>query len=1485
MAGHEEDISSSTVTKTTTRRTISPYDLSSGDNPGSVISQPALRGPNYDEWADSIRLALRARKKFGFVDGKICNPGEDSEDYEDWCANNALVISWIKLTVDPALRSNLTHCDIAADLWEHIRVRYSIKSGQRVQRLKTELATCRQKGLAVEAYYGKLMKLWASLSDYQQAKTMAEVLKGREEDRVHQFLMGLDETLFGSVKSALLSRVPLPTLDEAYNAVAQDEESKATSRILEERTDGVSFAVQSQSRSKTIGDYRNKSSVCSLCGRNGHIADQCFKKIGYPSWWGEKSKSKAGESTQQSSLPSPTNNRQNQVPRANQIVTTPASANSVLTNTDRVGFSGLNDAQWQSLVGLLDERTRGNNNTTKLSGMFFLNSWIIDTGASNHMTGSLHYMSEIESMPPILIKLPDGRLTQSTQQGKVCLGSHLSLQNVYYVDGLKCHLISVSQLNRDRACVFQITDKLCVIQDRTTRMLIGAAEQKDGLYFFRSTEAAAALHISNQLAKDVWHNRLGHPSSKVLNLLPISGFSSSSDFDNKACDICMQAKQTKDVFPTSLNKTMDVFQLVHCDLWGPYRITSNNGSRYFLTLVDDFSRALWIYLLPDKTSAPTQLKNFIALVERQFNKQVKTIRSDNGSEFICLRTFFQEKGIIHETSCVGTPQQNGRVERKHRHILNVARALRFQASFPIEMWDECVLAACYLINRTPSTTLAGKTPFEKLYNRPPPLHHLRVFGCLCYVHNQHHGGDKFATRSSKSVFVGYPYGKKGWRVYNLETGIITVSRDVVFCEAEFPFASITSNESDFIESETPLFIDPHDHDILISSSSRVAPMSPAAQDIPSVKTIINEAHESSPIEPSDSSPLTSPCSSSSEPLSSENKNQSNDDIASLSDSASSADDSPNEPQSPAPTSSAPLESEPIVEQLGVGKRAKKLPTKLADYVLTITNALGVTNFDCKYPISDYTTTTRFSEKHQEYVLTIMNSFEPQHYSQAVLDEQWRNAMRSEIDALEDNGTWTVETLPPGKKAIGCKWVFRLKFKADGTLERYKARLVVLGNNQVEGIDFKETFAPVIKMTTVRTFLEVAAAKDWPVHQMDVHNAFLHGDLDEEVYMQMPPGFRTDDKSQVCRLHKSLYGLRQAPRCWFAKLSTALKEYGFVQSVSDYSLFSYARGSQRIYVLVYVDDLILSANTLDLLDDFKSYLCTCFHMKDLGVLKYFLGIEVARSPAGFYLCQRKYAMDIITETGLLGVKPVAFPLDQNHKLALAKGELLPNPERYRRLVGRLIYLGTTRPDLAYSIHILTQFMQAPRAEHLDAALRVVRYLKHNPGQGILLRSDSPLTLNVWCDADWQGCPLTRRSLTGWFIQFGNSPISWKTQKQDHVSQSSAEAEYRAMSETIKEVMWLKNLLWSLGIEDSAPIVVHCDNIAAIHLASNPVFHERTKHIERDCHFIRDEIIRGTIATKYVHTSNQLADIMTKALGRKEFESFKVKLGICDLYAPT
>ncbi|XP_019087371.1 PREDICTED: uncharacterized protein LOC109127258 [Camelina sativa] len=422
------------------------------------------------------------------------------------------------------------------------------------------------------------------------------------------------------------------------------------------------------------------------------------------------------------------------------------------------------------------------------------------------------------------------------------------------------------------------------------------------------------------------------------------------------------------------------------------------------------------------------------------------------------------------------------------------------------------------------------------------------------------------------------------------------------------------------------------------------------------------------------------------------------------------------------------------------------------------------------------------------------------------------------------------------------------------------------------------------MTTVRTFLSVAAAKQWELHQMDVNNAFLHGDLEEEVYMQLPPGFRNNEnRNSVCLLKKSLYGLKQAPRCWFAKLKGALTQYGFKESHSDYSMFHLRRGTSEIYILVYVDDIIIGGNDTSGIAQFKQYLGECFHIKDLGSLKYFLGIEVARNNDGIFLCQRKYTLDIISEVGYLGSQPAAFPIEQQHKLALSDGPLLKEPERYRRLVGRLVYLLATRPDLTYVIHVLSQFMHSPRADHWNCALRVVRYLKGTPGQGVLLSSECDLKLYGWCDSDWGGCPLTRRSVSGWFVTLGSSPISWKTKKQKVAARSSAEAEYRCMALTVKELEWLRHLMADFGVSQREPTDLHCDNEAALYIAANPVFHERTKGIEIDCHNVWDAIQAGDIRTQKVHTKEQLADVFTKALGCREFENMVAKLGIWNPHA--
>ncbi|XP_062028543.1 uncharacterized mitochondrial protein AtMg00810-like [Rosa rugosa] len=393
------------------------------------------------------------------------------------------------------------------------------------------------------------------------------------------------------------------------------------------------------------------------------------------------------------------------------------------------------------------------------------------------------------------------------------------------------------------------------------------------------------------------------------------------------------------------------------------------------------------------------------------------------------------------------------------------------------------------------------------------------------------------------------------------------------------------------------------------------------------------------------------------------------------------------------------------------------------------------------------------------------------------------------------------------------------------------------------------------MIIVRCLLAIAACQGWSLHQLEVNNAFLNGDLQEE-FKPLVNGLPSLQKQFL--------------------LPDSLNQKFTILSVQKV-------GNSLTVLLIYVDDTLITGNNLDSIKALKQFLHTHFRIKDLGELKYFLGLVIARSKKGIYISQRKYALEIIKDTGFLGVKPIDFPMEEA-KLS-NRGELLKDPAAYRRLVGRLIYLTITRPDITYYVHVLSRFMHEPRQPHMAAALRVVRYLKSSPGQGLLLSSNSNLNLRAFCDLDWAGCPVTRRSTTGYCVFLGDSLISWRTKRQKMVSLSSAEAEYKAMAGTCCELTWLQYLFADLHMPISRPAILHCDNQEALHIAANPVFHERTRHIEMDCHFIRDKILNGSVSTRYVGSLQQLADIFTKALGKDKFKALLCKLGVLDIHSPT
>lgn len=537
---------------------------------------------------------------------------------------------------------------------------------------------------------------------------------------------------------------------------------------------------------------------------------------------------------------------------------------------------------------------------------------------------------------------------------------------------------------------------------------------------------------------------------------------------------------------------------------------------------------------------------------------------------------------------------------------------------------------------------------------------------------------------------------------------------------------------------------------------------------------------------------------------------------------------------------------------------------------------------CAYPVSSCVSYNHLPTSSCSFITSLDSISLPKTVHEALSHPGWRNAMIEEMNALDGNDTWNLVNLPIGKKAIGSKWVFTVKFNPNGSVARLKARLVAKGYAQIYGEDYSDTFFPVVQLTSVRLFISMAATHNWPLHQLDIKNAFLHGDLQEEVYMEQPPGFVAQGESgKVCHLRKSLYGLKQSPRAWFGKFSLAVERFGMQKSKFDHSIFYKQSKTGIILLVVYVDDIVITGNDAAGISSLKTFLHSQFQTKDLGLLKYVLGIEVAKSRKGIFLSQRKYVLDLLSETGKLGSKPASTPMIPNLQLT-KEGKLLEDPGRYRRLVGKLNYLTITRPDIAYSVSVVRQYMSNPTDNHWAAV--ILCYLKGAPGRGILYKNHGHTRIECFSDSDWAGSKADRRSTTGYCVFVGGNLVSWKSKKQNVVSRSSAESEYRAMAQSICEIMWINQLLTEVGLKTSMLAKLWCDNQAALHIASNPVFHDRTKHIEIDCHFVREKIQQGLISTGFVRTGEQLGDLFTKALHGGRVDYLCNKLGMSNIYVP-
>ncbi|CAN0862290.1 Retrovirus-related Pol polyprotein from transposon TNT 1-94 [Linum grandiflorum] len=1417
--------------------------------PASESSSLNVRfnGKNYALWSFQFRFLIAGKELLSYLDGSVKKPADDATATakSTWETRNAQVFSMLLGSMEPNIALTLRTYTCAATVWKYLAKRYSQTSSSRTFEIEYELAQLHQGDLDIQSFHLVIQNLWTEQDLISTQEVSSEVLdvmlKERNKARAVQFLMKLRPE-FESTRLALIAantvnfdtiigdlvRVETRLRTQAH----MDGSTAASGSVFTARQGRPQFTrpphgstTSGELKCRHCGDHGHhianckKRNYCNYCRRPGHIILECRNRQ---------------RNDARFCSPAVSSGNANRAPQATSARNTSYSAvASADTSVDihqmvRAALSEVLPSAIQSAFA-----TFGVNGKPR--------PWLLDSAAFNHMTGGdRSVFRTYNSVPHMAVQVASGETLPVSGIDRVST-QDLNLPNTLHVPKLVPNLISVGQLT-ENGCLVSFSPAGCSVQDLKTRIILGIGS-KNGRNFqlHRMDDSRGECEAGrkqrhqddgcvdkkrlllnnvfslNSVSPSVkkwglWHAHLGHPHSTRFRLIfqqrliPSTINFKEIDDSVSSCVHCIEAKTAKLPFSKSSTHVANPFDLIHTDVWGPSPVTSRLGFRYFELFIDHATRFTWVYMLRHKSDLGRIAQEFIIMVHTQFNTTIKTIRYDPGGEYNSnvLHEFYRQHGIIFQQSCPGVSEQNGIIERKNRHVMELARALLLSSHVPQTFWPEVVQTVVYSINCQISNTLQNKSPFSVLYNKQPRYSRLRTFGCTCFVLVPRHERTKLTAKTIRCAFMGYSDHHKGYLCYDSTNCRMRIAYHVVFIE-HVPYYGNEQITNDSVpisaatNSAAALFsINFFSHDQLGEADPPLADATPLSPSSSGTLSTTNSAASESPTESSSSS----------------------------SSESSSLDSPPPDP---------PVRRS-LRQNLGT------LPNRLDDYVVYATNDLLI----------------------------------PRSYEEACKDPRWVAAMHEEIGALEENHTWDIVPRPAHAAVIGCRWVYTIKRHPDGSIDRYKARLVAQGFRQEFGVDYDETFAPVAKMQTVRTLLAIAAHRHWDMTQLDVKNAFLHGDLKEVVYLACPPGYHSSATNVVCLLRRSLYGLKQAPRAWFEKFQQTILSTGFTQSLNDPSLFTKRSVTGITALLLYVDDMILTGDDNEDILAVKQVLRDSFKLKDLSPLSYFLGLEVQRSSRGIFVCQRKYIDDLLTEAHHSICTPASTPMEINLKMSKEDGELLSEPTLYRKIVGSLIYLISTRPDIAYAVQVVSQFMGTPRKPHLDAVFRIMRYLQGTRGLGLFFPSTGSAELHAYADADYAGCVDTRRSTSGWCVKIGDSCIAWRCKKQERISKSSTEAEYRSMSEVCSEVVWLTRLLAELSYPVDLPVHLHADNTSAIQIASNPVLHDRTKHIETHVHYIRQLTQTGEVKIHYLNTEDQIADVLTKALATSRHWYLSTKL---------
>lgn len=1038
-----------------------------------------------------------------------------------------------------------------------------------------------------------------------------------------------------------------------------------------------------------------------------------------------------------------------------------------------------------------------------LSGKFNCNNWYIDSGASKHMTAK----QENIASPSFEHKTKEIIIANQACVPVLCSGDvniitvvngveyAITVSDVLCIPNLTTNLLSVSQLIKTgNSVVFK--ENTCHIYNRQ-KVLVGKAELVEGVYrlYTKESDSEQLIAATAIVSSNTWHRRLGHLNSTSLRKMKNGAaegvsYTDTANIDKSKCTVCCEGKQARLAFQQSLTNTKDALEVIHSDVCGPMENLSIGGSRYYVLFDDDYSRMAFIYFMKTKSEVFNFFKEFQSMVEKQKDRKIKILRTDNGGEF-CSQDFeryLKQQGILHQKTNAYTPQQNGLSERMNRSLVEKARCLIFDAGLHKKFWAEAVNTSVYLRNRTVVTGLNNMTPYEVWTGKKPNLSHVRIFGSKVMMHIPKEKRLKWDKKAKELVLVGYAENVKGYRVYDPENNSVTTSRDIIIMEKQ------TEN----------------------------------TVDIPVECTVSAEEQKSNENEDTDSTD------------SDEYENKDNTyipEVSSVSDSDDSSFDTASEPEV-LPGTSKETQS----------KRVRKIPDRFGYNHLCIAEP---------------------EDNDKDITLEeALNGPESQF---------WRAGMKEELEAFHENDAWEVVDRPPKSTIVQCKWVFKKKYDSVNNV-RYRARLVAKGFSQKAGVDFHETFSPVLRYSTLRLLFSIAAKFSLDIRHLDVTTAFLNGFLNETVYMQKPVTYKgNSDDNEVLKLKRAIYGLKQSSRAWYQRINDYLINLGYLKSKYEPCLFMKYNGNVKVIIALFVDDFFVFSNCEMATNKLINELSCEFKMKDLGQIKQCLGLRVNMHKNVITVDQEQYVESLLKRFNMLHCKTVKTPMEINLKLEKSQNSCCDNNYPYRQLIGSLMYLAVlTRPDIAYSVIYLSQFNNSYDETHWKHLKRILKYLKGTKNYGLIFCKDES-SIEGYVDADWGSDITDRKSFSGFCFKFSNTVVSFECRKQRNVALSSTEAEYISMSEASKEAIYLKNLLFEI-LGTSEPIMLYNDCQSAQKLVLNPIFHRRSKHIDIRYHFIREAVTNKFVTIDYLETAEMPADILTKSLGYVKHKYFTDKLGI-------